>query len=107
MGNAAKKMLYTFNKESNRKTFAIYLVVGRIKEGCHVKLIADKDMEKEESQFDSVLSKHVYALGQPSIYDKGDLSGMLHLGFTTNAVWFYKIEMIYTLLIWLKSVQSS
>ena len=44
--NAAKKMLYTFHKESNRKTFAIYLVVGRIKEGCHVKLIADKDMEK-------------------------------------------------------------
>jgi len=83
--NAAKKMLYTFNKESSRKTFAIYLVVGSINEECHIRLIADKGIEKEEAKFDKVLSKHVYALGQPSIYDENDLSGMLHLGFTINS----------------------
>ena len=88
--NAAKKMLYTFNKESSRKTFAIYLVVGSINEECHIRLIADKGIEKEEAKFDKVLSKHVYALGQPSIYDESDLSGMLHLGFTINSVCFLK-----------------
>ena len=88
--NAAKKMLYTFNKESSRKTFAVYLVVGSINEECHIRLIADKGIEKEEAKFDKVLSKHVYALGQPSIYDENDLSGMLHLGFTINSVCFLK-----------------
>ena len=88
--NAAKKMLYTFNKESSRKTFAVYLVVGSINEECHIRLIADEGIEKEEAKFDKVLSKHVYALGQPSIYDENDLSGMLHLGFTINSVCFLK-----------------
>ena len=88
--NAAKKMLYTFNKESSRKTFAIYLVVGTINEECHIRLIADRCIEKEEGNFDKVLSKHVYALGQPTIYDESDLSGMLHLGFAINSVCFWK-----------------
>ena len=88
--NAAKKMLYTFNKESSRKTFAVYLVVGSINEECHIRLIADEGIEKEEAKFDKVLSKHVYALGQPSIYDENDLSGMLHLGFTINSVCFFE-----------------
>jgi len=77
--NVAKKMLFTYNKESTRKTFAIYLVSGSINGECHVKLISDKDIEKEESKFDHILSKHVYALGQPSVFDANDLSGMLHL----------------------------
>jgi len=87
--NVAKKMLFTYSKESTRKTFAIYLVCGSINGECHVKLISDKDIEKEESQFDQILTKHVYALGQPSVSDTNDLSGMLHLSSLDNAVWFY------------------
>lgn len=83
--NVAKKMLFTYSKESTRKTFAIYLVSGSINGECHVKLISDKDIEKEESQFDQILTKHVYALGQPSVSDTNDLSGMLHLSSINNA----------------------
>ena len=86
--NVAKKMLFTYNKESTRKTFAIYLVSGSINGVCHVKLISGKDIEKEESQFDQILTKHVYALGQPSLFDANDLSGMLQLSSIDNAVWF-------------------
>ena len=82
--NAAKKMLYTFHEESGRKTFAIYLMAGNIDGECHVRLVADKDIDEYTSKFDQILTKHVYALGQESAYDKDNLSGILQLGKENN-----------------------
>ena len=82
--NAAKKMLYTFHEESGRKTFAIYLIAGNIDGECHIRLVADKDIDEYTSKLDQILTKHVYALGQESAYDKANLSGILQLGKETN-----------------------
>jgi hypothetical protein len=82
--NAAKKMLYTFHEESGRKTFAIYLIAGNIDGECHIRLVADKEIDEYTSKFDQILTKHVYALGQESAYDKANLSGILQLGKENN-----------------------
>merc|ERR1712018_590274 len=82
--NAAKKMLYTFHEESGRKTFAIYLIADNIDGECHIRLVADKDIDEYSSKFDQILTKHVYALGQESAYDKANLSGTLQLGKENN-----------------------
>ena len=73
--NAAKKMLFTFHKESERKTGAIYFVFGQIKDEFHAKIVFDDDTKKEESKFSKVISKHIFALYNPE--SKKEVSDLL------------------------------
>ena len=85
--NVAKKMLSTFKKDSKRPLKAVYLVAGTaagsgpggLGSGLRVKLIEENRMEQEESNFDKLTTKHLFALGKmDSKFDINDILNTDH-----------------------------
>ena len=72
--NIAKQMLFEFakqSKENNKSSLeVIYLIAGRIAAPPHsikVCLVKSIDLSKKESEFQSITSKHVYAVAKSEL----------------------------------------
>ena len=87
--NVAKQMLYQYSQDNSTTVEATYLVSGATKSKSHCVMLVKEGRLKTviEGNFDTVLSKHVYALSSKEEVETGDNVSLISKKFATK-LWY-------------------